>query len=594
MPTLPPQALPLLPQLQLPSFCPHPQLTPPPPELGPLPLQPHFAPLLVHPPLSLPPPPPSAPLPARVKANVDEAAEALRRQVRHLRLQLTRQRSTSVIMPTSKHATIAKLAVKHVKSPHHMRQLLSTAGLLAAGQGKGGRCNKASAAAGSNTQSQLGQLLHLEEPRKGAGPRGWFDPQHFMRALKMKVDTGLSFNAMPKALHGAFAVMAAGQQLAVSVPSARTYGRGTEAIAHAVTKGQARHPLEFTVGCFRPSSKTALSQAAAIKQCMVAVGLWGLRVLFVVVDSCNANVGIHNSVATHLSNMLQGEGIQDHPVYAIHCLCHILHNTAKHAFESAGQSQLYQRTGYNTALFWVLDHISAELRKDLPEGMPLVEEAVGTRWLSYARIAIYCCQHHAEIVHVLDVRIAATPASAKGTPSHTNLLELQRLLTLAPDVMVQCAALAGLNRCFFQPYLLWGQAGSSRHFCQWHTRHDQELALLHRVCAPPQEGQESAHPACEVFAVAQQLHLTTASAWEVVQPIFLEARRYYCHRMAFLDLMPYRFAQLGDTDSTARQRAAWAVLGHLSCGGMDMFERPPSKELVGDLLVGDKGMGQSG
>ncbi|KAL6761369.1 hypothetical protein V8C86DRAFT_2536527, partial [Haematococcus lacustris] len=201
------------------------------------------------------------------------------------------------------------------------------------------------------------------------------------------------------------------------------------------------------------------------------------------------------------------EGIQDHPVYAIHCLCHILHNTAKHAFESAGQSQLYQRTGYNTALFWVLDHISAELRKDLSEGMPLVEEAVGTRWLSYARIAIYCCQHHAEIVHVLDVRIAATPASAKGTPSHTNLLELQRLLTLSPDVLVQCAALAGLNRCFFQPYLLWGQAGSSRHFCQWHTRHDQEVALLHRVCAPPQEGQESAHPACEVFDVAQQLHL---------------------------------------------------------------------------------------
>ncbi|KAJ9512411.1 hypothetical protein QJQ45_012968 [Haematococcus lacustris] len=298
--------------LQLPSFHPHPQLTPPTPELRPIPLHPHLAPLLVHPPLPPPPPPPSAPAPARVKANVDEAAEALRRQVRHLRLQLTRQRSTSVIMPTSKHATIAQLAIKHVKSPHQMRQLLSTAGLLAPGQGKGGGCNKARAAAGSNTQSQPGQLLHLEEPRKGAGPRGWFDPLHLMRALKMKVDTGLSFNAMPKALHGAFAVMAAGQQLTVSVPSARTYGRSTEAIAHAVTKGQA--------------------------------------------------------------------------------------------------------------------------------------------------------------------------------------------------------------------------------------------------------------------------------PWEVVQPIFLEARRYYCHRMGFLDLMPYRFAQLGDTDSTARQRAAWAVLGHFSCGGMDMFERPPSKELVGDLL----------
>ncbi|KAL6754183.1 hypothetical protein V8C86DRAFT_2708788 [Haematococcus lacustris] len=145
---------------------------------------------------------------------------------------------------------------------------------------------------------------------------------------------------------------------------------------------------------------------------------------------------------SHQVQHASSRGHPGSPVYAIHCLCHILHNTAKHAFESAGQSQLYQRTGYNTALFWVLDHISAELRKDLPEGMPLVEEAVGTRWLSYARIAIYCCQHHAEIVHVLDVRIAATPASAKGTPSHTNLLQLQRLLTLAPDVMAAAGIFA--------------------------------------------------------------------------------------------------------------------------------------------------------
>ncbi|KAL6745695.1 hypothetical protein V8C86DRAFT_2445979 [Haematococcus lacustris] len=377
--------------LQLPSFHPHPQLTPPTPELRPIPLHPHLAPLLVHPPLPPPPPPPSAPAPARVKANVDEAAEALRRQ-----------------------------------------------------------------------------------------------------------------------------------QLTVSVPSARTYGRGTEAIAHAVTKGQARDARHIGYGALAWDGKAKRGKELLVLKCQHAMPMPGPPTAIV--------------------------------------------------------------WGYNTALFWVLDHISAELRKDLPEGMPLVEEAVGTRWLSYARIAIYCCQHHAEIVHVLDVRIAATPASAKGTPSHTNLLELQRLLTLSPDVLVQCAALAGLNRCFFQPYLLWGQAGSSRHFCQWHTRHDQEVALLHRVCAPPQEGQESAHPACEVFDVAQQLHLTTASAWEVVQPIFLEARRYYCHRMGFLDLMPYRFAQLGDTDSTARQRAAWAVLGHFSCGGMDMFERPPSKELVGDLL----------
>ncbi|KAL6757488.1 hypothetical protein V8C86DRAFT_2624054 [Haematococcus lacustris] len=84
MPTLPPQALPLLPQLQLPSFHPHPQLTPPTPELRPIPLHPHLAPLLVHPPLPPPPPPPSAPAPARVKANVDEAAEALRRQRTYL------------------------------------------------------------------------------------------------------------------------------------------------------------------------------------------------------------------------------------------------------------------------------------------------------------------------------------------------------------------------------------------------------------------------------------------------------------------------------------------------------------------------------
>ncbi|KAL6749359.1 hypothetical protein V8C86DRAFT_3112451 [Haematococcus lacustris] len=109
MPTLPPQALPLLPQLQLPSFHPHPQLTPPTPELRPIPLHPHLAPLLVHPPLPPPPPPPSAPAPARVKANVDEAAEALRRQ------QLT------VSVPSARTYGRGTEAIAHAVTSHQSR-----------------------------------------------------------------------------------------------------------------------------------------------------------------------------------------------------------------------------------------------------------------------------------------------------------------------------------------------------------------------------------------------------------------------------------------------------------------------------------------
>ncbi|GFH16791.1 hypothetical protein HaLaN_13285, partial [Haematococcus lacustris] len=85
-----------------------------------------------------------------------------------------------------------------------------------------------------------GQVVHLEEPRMGAGPRGRVDHAHYLRALEMQVDTGLSFNAIPKALKGSFAVMAPGQQLEVSIPCARSYGRASQDIALTVTEGQAR------------------------------------------------------------------------------------------------------------------------------------------------------------------------------------------------------------------------------------------------------------------------------------------------------------------------------------------------------------------
>ncbi|KAJ9513570.1 hypothetical protein QJQ45_006112 [Haematococcus lacustris] len=108
------------------------------------------------------------------------------------------------------------------------------------------------------------------------------DHAHYLRALEMQVDTGLSFNAIPKALKGSFAVMAPGQQLEVSIPCARSYGRASQDIALTVTEGQARKAsnspvyassiavLSITMEFASTDTRQAWFLAAAVEQQLAA------------------------------------------------------------------------------------------------------------------------------------------------------------------------------------------------------------------------------------------------------------------------------------------------------------------------------------
>ncbi|KAL6757503.1 hypothetical protein V8C86DRAFT_2624290, partial [Haematococcus lacustris] len=142
-------------------------------------------------------------------------------------------------------------------------------------------------------------------------------------------------------------------------------------------------------------------------------------------------------------------------------------------------------------------------------------------------------------------------------------MALQVMLTGSAELLVHCALLASMNRCFFQPYMSWAQAGKSRHFCQWHSRHQREVHLLDCVCTQPEAGQEQHHPIHEVFQVGHDFQLTAEQVWTMVHPIILETRRYYTERMSFMANMPYSFAQLDDTDVLARRHAAKLVFDQL-------------------------------
>ncbi|KAJ9517266.1 hypothetical protein QJQ45_009121 [Haematococcus lacustris] len=133
----------------------------------------------------------------------------------------------------------------YVRNEYQMRQILRSAGLMAEGRGQEGTQGKDHE---PPTPPMRGQVVHLEEPRRGAGPRGRVDHAHYLRALEMQVDTGLVVNAIPKALKGSFAVMAPGQQLEVSIPCARSYGRASKAkhVSKAAIKNRDKTEQDYT------------------------------------------------------------------------------------------------------------------------------------------------------------------------------------------------------------------------------------------------------------------------------------------------------------------------------------------------------------
>ncbi|KAL6756367.1 hypothetical protein V8C86DRAFT_3026766 [Haematococcus lacustris] len=154
-----------------------------------------------------------------------------------------------------------------------------------------------------------------------------------------------------------------------------------------------------------------------------------------------------------------------HPIYVVHCYEHILHNA---------------RQGHNSALCWLLDHVSMVFRKHPPPGSRKVEEACLTRWGTYCRIAVWVLEYYQPMLEVLQPLCLADSIAGQQKVYQCLFAEL-----LKPVHMVQCAVLAALNRAVLEEQQLWAQSNSSRWMCHWHTHHEHIMCVLLAATVEP-------------------------------------------------------------------------------------------------------------
>ncbi|KAL6749757.1 hypothetical protein V8C86DRAFT_3031656 [Haematococcus lacustris] len=255
-------------------------------------------------------------------------------------------------------------------------------------------------------------------------------------------------------------------------PAARAAGppSSTSSRGAAASEYTAMHCV---VGCVDLPKHDAKSQCQALITCLSNSGYWSakIRVLFAVCDSANANVGEQGGVVKLLSAAAISAGHQQHPIYVVHCYEHILHNAVRHLCVHFGKSAHMQRQGHNSALCWLLDHVSMVFRKHPPPGSRKVEEACLTRWGTYCRIAVWVLEYYQPMLEVLQPLCLADSIAGQQKVYQCLFAEL-----LKPVHMVQCAVLAALNRAVLEEQQLWAQSNSSRWMCHWHTHHEHILA----------------------------------------------------------------------------------------------------------------------
>ncbi|KAL6746576.1 hypothetical protein V8C86DRAFT_3149500 [Haematococcus lacustris] len=300
-------------------------------------------------------------------------------------------------------------------------------------------------------------------------------------------------------------------------------------------------------------------------------GYWSakIRILFAVCDSANANVGEQGGVVKLLSAAAISAGHQQHPIYVVHCYEHILHNAVRHLCVHFGKSAYMQRQGHNSALCWLLDHVSMVFRKHPPPGSRKVEEACVTRWGTYCRIAVWVIEYYQPMLEVLQPLCLADSIAGQQKVIQCLFAEL-----LKPVQMVQCAVLAALNRAVLEQQQLWAQSNSSRWMCHWHTHHEHIMCVLLAATVEPRMVLREAYsmgcsmvwgPGDSQGAVGEPV--TAEQVDELVLELVGVLGEYYTKRMHFLGDFPYLAAALGDPSPAARQRGASRVLQYLSATG---------------------------
>ncbi|KAJ9520744.1 hypothetical protein QJQ45_007613 [Haematococcus lacustris] len=257
-------------------------------------------------------------------------------------------------------------------------------------------------------------------------------------------------------------------------PPSSTLSRGAAASVYTA--------MHCVVGCVDLPKHDAKSQCQALITCLSNSGYWSakIRFLFAVCDSANANVGEQGGVVKLLSAAAISAGHQQHPIYVVHCYEHILHNAVRHLCVHFGKSAYMQRQGHNSALCWLLDHVSMVFRKHPPPGSRKVEEACVTRWGTYCRIAVWVLEFYQPMLEVLQPLCLADSIAGQQKVIQCLFAEL-----LKPVQMVQCAVLAALNRAVLEEQQLWAQSNSSRWMCHWHTHHEHIMCVLLAATVEP-------------------------------------------------------------------------------------------------------------
>ncbi|KAL6751752.1 hypothetical protein V8C86DRAFT_651691 [Haematococcus lacustris] len=338
--------------------------------------------------------------------------------------------------------------------------------------------------------------------------------------------------------------------------------------------------MHCVVGCVDLPKHDAKSQCQALITCLSNSGYWSakIRILFAVCDSANANVGEQGGVVKLLSAVAISAGHQQHPIYVVHCYEHILHNAVRHLCVHFGKSAHMQRQGHNSALCWLLDHVSMVFRKHPPPGSRKVEEACLTRWGTYCRIAVWVLEYYQPMLEVLQPLCLADSIAGQQKVYQCLFAEL-----LKPVHMVQCAVLAALNRAVLEEQRLWAQSNSSRWMCHWHTHHEHIMCVLLAATVEPRMVLREAYslgcsmvwgPGDSQGAVGEPV--TAEQVDELVLELVGVLGEYYTKRMHFLGDFPYLAAALGDPSPAARQRGASRVLQYLSATGpaLDMEDDP--------------------
>ncbi|KAJ9529779.1 hypothetical protein QJQ45_014542, partial [Haematococcus lacustris] len=386
-----------------------------------------------------------------------------------------------------------------------------------------------------------------------------------------------------------------GQELIDRVPSGKTLKRAMDKIVETVNNLQAPGgpaaraagppsstssrgaaasvytAMHCVVGCVDLPKHDAKSQCQALITCLSKSGYWSakIRILFAVCDSANANVGEQGGVVKLLSAAAISAGHQQHPIYVVHCYEHILHNAVRHLCVHFGKSAYMQRQGHNSALCWLLDHVSMVFRKHPPPGSRKVEEACVTRWGTYCRIAVWVLEYYQPMLEVLQPLCLADSIAGQQKVIQCLFAEL-----LKPVQMVQCAVLAALNRAVLEEQQLWAQSNSSRWMCHWHTHHEHIMCVLLAATVEPRMVLREAYsmgcsmvwePGDSQGAVGEPV--TAEQVDELVLELVGVLGEYYTKRMHFLGDFPYLAAALGDPSPAARQRGASRVLQYLSATG---------------------------